>query len=139
MAANKNRPADPAAVEVFIDELGDDRRADESRQLIEILRRVTGHPPVLWGTSIIGFDQFHYRYDSGHEGDTAKLAFSPRKAKISLYGIGRDGPTNELLARLGKHSLGKGCVYVNKLTDIDLAVLEALFTFAYSVRHPNAT
>lgn len=130
MAPLKTTPADDG-VEAFLASLTDQRRLDESRTLIAMLRRVSGHEPVLWGPSMIGFDQYHYRYASGHEGDTFKVGFSPRKAKLSLYGIGRSQGHLERLARLGKHSLAVGCVYVNRLTDIDLDVLEDLFAFSY--------
>ena len=130
MAATKTKPADDG-VEAFLATLDDPRRVEESRTLIEMLGRVTGHQPVLWGPSMIGFDQYHYRYASGHEGDSFKVGFSPRKAKLSLYGIGRDDGHMERLGRLGKHALAKGCVYVNKLTDVDLEVLEDLFRYSY--------
>jgi hypothetical protein len=135
MAASKGtNKTQPTAVEVeaFIAGLGDERRERESRTLVEMLRRVTGHEPVLWGPSIIGFDQYHYRYESGREGDSLRVGFSPRKAKLSLYGIGRDERINDLLGRLGKHSLAKGCIYVTRLDDVDLAVLEELFAYAYA-------
>ena len=128
---NKTQPT-PDSVEAFITSLGDERREREGRTLIEMLRRVTGHEAVLWGPSIIGFDQYHYRYESGREGDSLRVGFSPRAAKLSLYGIGRDAQISEMLDRLGKHSLAKGCIYVKRLDDIDLAVLEELFTYAYA-------
>jgi len=128
---NKTQPTS-VQVEAFIAELGDERRERESRTLVKMLRRVTGHEPVLWGPSIIGFDQYHYRYESGREGDSLRVGFSPRRAKLSLYGIGRDERINELLGRLGTHSLGKGCIYVTRLDDVDLAVLEDLFAYAYA-------
>ena len=129
MAGNTTRPVE-GALEPFLATLPPGRLA-ESRTLIDLLRRVTGHEPVLWGPSMIGFDQYHYRYASGHEGDTFKVGFSPRKAKLSLYGIGRTAGHLQRLDRLGKHSLAVGCVYVNKLADVDLEVLEDLFRFSY--------
>jgi hypothetical protein len=127
--ATVTRP-DPDGVEPFLAALGGRRRA-EADLLIGMLRRVTGHPPSLWGPSMIGFDEYHYRYASGHEGHTFKVGFSPRKAKLSLYGIGRSEAHLARLSRLGTHTLAVGCVYVNKLADIDLAVLEELFDFSY--------
>lgn len=129
MASNITRPAE-GGLEPFLATLTP-ARLHESRTLIDMLRRVTGHQPVLWGPSMIGFDHHHYRYASGHEGDTFKVGFSPRKAKLSLYGIGRSEGHLERLSRLGKHSLAVGCVYVNKLADVDLGVLEDLFAFSY--------
>ena len=128
---NKTQPT-KLSVDEFIASLGDERRARESRTLVEMLRRVTGHEPVMWGPSIIGFDQHHYRYESGREGDTLRVGFSPRKAKLSLYGIGRDAQISEMLDRLGKHSLAKGCIYINRLDDVDLTVLEDLYRYAYT-------
>ena len=134
MAANKTSPSSTAAVDQLIAGIDDERRADDCRTLVQIMRRVTKHEPVLWGASIVGFDQYHYRYDSGREGDSCVLGFSSGKAKFSLYGIGRDDGALELLERLGKHALGKGCVYVNNLSDVDLTVLEDLLRHAYSSR-----
>jgi hypothetical protein len=128
---NKTQPT-KVSVDEFIASLGDERRARESRTLVEMLRRVTGHEPVMWGPSIIGFDQHHYRYESGREGDTLRVGFSPRKAKLSLYGIGRDAQISEMLNHLGKHSLAKGCIYINRLDDVDLTVLEHLYRYAYT-------
>lgn len=96
-----------------------------------MFRRVTGQPPQMWGPTIIGYGRYHYRYASGHEGDACRVGFSPRKARHSLYLLGcGDEASNArfapLLARLGKHSRGASCLYVNKLADIDLAVLEEL-------------
>jgi hypothetical protein len=128
---NKTQPT-KVSVDEFIASLGDERRARESRTLVEMLRRVTGHEPVMWGPSIIGFDQHHYRYESGREGDTLRVGFSPRKAKLSLYGIGRDAQISEMLNHLGKHSLAKGCIYINRLDDVDLTALEHLYRYAYT-------
>ena len=100
------------------------------------MRRVTGEPAKMWGPSIIGFGQYHYRYDSGHEGDMCLIGFSPRKANLVLYVLpGFEGQA-DMLARLGKHKHGKGCLYINKLADVDLAVLEELA--AASFKHMKA-
>jgi hypothetical protein len=128
---NKTQPTD-VAVDAFIASLGDERRERECRALIKILRRVTAHEPVMWGPSIIGFDQYHYRYESGREGDSLRLGFSPRTSKLSLHGIGRNEQITEMLSRLRKHTLGKGCIYVNRLDDVDLTVLEELFRHSYA-------
>ncbi len=105
------------------------KRAD-SATLLELMSRVTGEPPVMWGT-IVGFGRYHYKYESGHEGDTCLVGFSPRKAALSICIHGAHYPDvvtrrDELLSTLGKHSMGKGCLYVKKLSDIDLNVLEGL-------------
>ena len=131
MSANKTQPSE-ISVETFIETIDHERRRDEARQLDSLFRRVTGQQPVMWGPSIIGYGQYHYKYDSGREGDFMRTGFSPRKAKHSLYLMGGycDGTTasknDELLARLGKYSKGASCLYVNKLADVDLAVLEEM-------------
>ncbi len=104
------------------------RRAD-AEALIPILERVSGEPAVLWGPSIIGFGRYHYRYESGHEGDMCRIGFSPRSGNLVFYILSGFPEQAALLARLGKHKTsgdGAGCLYVNKLADVDLAVLEEL-------------
>lgn len=104
------------------------KRAD-AEQLDALFRRVTGEAPRMWGPSIIGYGSYHYRYASGHEGRAPRLGFSPRKARHSIYVLSCEGDDPEpaaLLARLGRHQRSVACLYVNKLADIDLAVLEEL-------------
>ncbi len=108
----------------YIASLPSPRRQEEARELVALFERATGELAVLWGPSIIGFGQYHYTYASGHSGTAASTGFSPRKAAISLYLFMYDGAMDAYLARLGKHKAAKGCVYVNKLADIDLGVLE---------------
>ena len=90
------------------------------------MQRVTGEPPTMWGDSIVGFGSYHYVYDSGREGDWFLTGFSPRKRNLSLYIMAGFSDYDELMERLGKHKTGKSCLYVNRLSDIDLDVLEAL-------------
>lgn len=131
MSANQTQPTQ-ISVQQFIDGIDHERKRDEARQLDALFRRVTGEEPVMWGPSMIGYGQYHYRYDSGREGDFLRTGFSPRKAKHSIYLMGgycdeATGRMNdELLARLGKYSKGASCLYVNKLADVHLAVLEEL-------------
>lgn len=111
-----------------------ERRRDESRVLIDMMRSITGDEPTMWGPSIIGFGSQHYRYDTGREGDMPRLAFSPRKANLTVYvneGFDRYG---EQLARLGRHRTGVSCLYLPKLADADLTVLRDLLeaSFAHS-------
>jgi hypothetical protein len=101
------------------------RRAD-GEALCEIMSRLSGHPPVMWGPSIIGFDRYTYLYDSGHGGDMCRIGFSPRKAELVLYVLVGAPQQDALLARLGKHKTGKVCLYIRRLSDIDLTVLEQL-------------
>ena len=120
-AKNKTQPT-AAAVEAFLGTLGDARRAD-CRALCELMQSVTGEPAVMWGPAIVGFGTLHYRYESGREGDICRVGFSPRKANLSLYlGCGLE-TVADLLPKLGKHTVGKGCLYLKKLADADPAVL----------------
>lgn len=125
MAEIKTR-ATPVSVEAFIDAVEPPQRREEARIVDDMMRRITGEPPKMWGPSIIGYGHYHYRYDSGHEGGMCRLGFSPRKPQLVLYVLtGADGEA-ELLARLGKHSTGKSCLYIKKLADVDVGVLEEL-------------
>ena len=108
------------------------RRAD-GIALCEIMTRVTGEPPVMWGPSIIGFGKYRYTYASGHSGESCRVGFSPRKAKLVLYLTGCTETEPALIARLGKVKTGKACIYASKLADIDLAVLEQLIRTSMAV------
>ena len=133
MAENKTRITE-VATEDFIAAVEPEAKRADARVLDALFRRVTGEPAKMWGPSIIGYGEYHYRYASGHEGDMCRAGFSPRKAKHSLYILGCGGEDHEmeaLLARLGKHSRGAGCLYVNKLADIDLAVLEKMIALGW--------
>ncbi len=131
MADNKTT-ATAASVEAFIDTVDHPRKQEEARQLDALFRRVTGEEPTMWGPSMIGYGSYHYKYDSGREGDFLRTGFSPRKAKHSIYLMGgycdelTSAKNEDLLSRLGKHAQGKSCLYINKLADVDLDVLEQL-------------
>lgn len=131
MAETKTKPTG-VTVSDFIAAVDHPGKRADALVLDALLRRVTGESPRMWGPTIIGYGRYHYRYASGHEGDMCRLGFSPRKAKHSLYLVCTcDGPDGEqlteMLGRLGKYSQGNGgCLYVNKLADIDLAVLEEM-------------
>lgn len=129
-SANKTQP-ETKSVSAYLDQLETPARAEEGKVLIDLFTRVTGQPPVMWGPSIIGFGAYHYKYESGREGDSPRVAFSPRKAKLVCYLRLESTGAGPLLARLGKHGTGKGCLYINKLSDVDLGVLEALVTDSY--------
>lgn len=127
MAENKTQ-ATGSPVADFLAGVEPERRRNEGTRLVELFEKTTGWTARMWGPSIIGFGQYHYKYDSGREGDSLATGFSPRKAKLVFYimpGYSNYGP---ILERLGKHSLGKSCLYVNKLEDIDLDVLAELIT-----------
>ena len=127
-AKTKQTNADVGAFLATVE--GDDRRADAAK-LVTLMSNVSGEPPTLWGGAIVGFGRYHYKYASGHEGDTCLVGFSPRKAEFSIYLMGTyfpelDDERAQLLGKLGKHRMGKACLYVKKLSDIDLGVLEKL-------------
>ena len=129
MAEQKTRPH-TGDVGAFLAQIEDDQKRADAHALVELMSAATGEPPVLWGT-IVGFGQYHYKYPTGHEGYSCLAGFSPRKAEFSIYLMGTYFPEeNErreaLLARLGKHRMGKACLYVKKLKDIDLDVLREL-------------
>ena len=115
-----------ASVDAFLASVEPERKRDEARELDRLFRRVTGWSPRMWGPSIIGYGEYHYRYASGREGDYLATGFSPRKAKHSIYIMPGYADFSAILQRLGKHSIGKSCLYVNKLSDIDLDVLAEL-------------
>lgn len=134
----KFAPTGQTVAEV-IESLPSDNKKADAYELLALYERVSGEDAVVWYPNIIGFGQYHYVYDSGHEGDATLLAFSPRKAKISLY-LDQDFPEREeLLDKLGKIKKAKGCVYVNKLADIDISVLEVLLekSLAYTKEKYN--
>jgi hypothetical protein len=113
----------------YVEELDTPRRVEHGRLLLEIFHRATGEEPVMWGPSMIGYGQMHYRYATGREGDTFRVGFSPRKAKLTLYGLPQE---ERFLSRLGKYTTGTSCLYVNKPEDIDLTVLEEMIRAAWA-------
>jgi hypothetical protein len=114
--------ATSVSVDAFIDKIPNEGVRDDCQALIKMMKKITGSPPVMWGPSIIGFGRYHYKYDSGHEGDMCIAGFSPRKGNLTIYAY-----TNaDQLKKLGKHKASKGCIYVKKLEDIDMKVLEKI-------------
>jgi hypothetical protein len=122
MAENKTKPT-KLSVTAFINSVSDSARRADAKALVKLLQRATGEEPKMWGPSIIGFGSYHYKYDSGREGDMPIVGFSPRKAATVLYGV---AGARELLPKLGKHTTGKGCLYIKKLADVDREVLEEM-------------
>lgn len=110
----------------YLEAIPDETRRRDCEQLVVLMQRVTGCEPRMWGPSIVGFDRYHYRYASGHEGDSCVVGFSPRKGDISVYLLGGFEGREDLLAALGRHKIGKACLYLRRLADVDLAVLERL-------------
>jgi len=133
--AGKNAEAKtkPTAVTVdsFIAAIEPEARREDAQTLCAMMARLCGEPAVMWGPGIVGFGSRHFRYDSGREGDILRIGFSPRKAALTLYGMDPNGESSPLLASLGKHSTGKGCLYIKRLADIDPGVLEALIEEAW--------
>jgi len=121
----KTRPTS-MDVAAFIAAVPDARRREDAEAACALLAEVSGEPPVMWGPSIVGFGACRYRYESGREGDAPLVGFSPRKANLVFYLSCGDAIRGDMLARLGKHKAGVGCIYVNRLSDIDPAVLREL-------------
>ncbi|MGC3943664.1 MAG: DUF1801 domain-containing protein [Chryseolinea sp.] len=125
MAEQKTKPTDQS-VDAFLDKISSEQTRDDCRAISKIMKKITGASPKMWGPSIVGFGKYHYKYESGHEGDSCLAAFSPRKAAITIYFMLPDSEREPLLKRLGKHKSSKACIYVKKLADIDVKVLEEI-------------
>ncbi len=126
-AQNKTQPT-TVSPEVFIAQVDHPTRRTDAQRLLQLFDEVTGLKPKMWGPSIIGYGRYHYKYDSGREGDFLMTGFSPRKANLALYIMPgyRQAKQQEMLTRLGKHKLGKSCLYINKLADVDEEVLKEI-------------
>lgn len=114
----------------FINTVTDETKRNDSLHLVEMMKTETGFEPRMWGTSIIGFGSYHYRYDSGREGDAPRVGFSPRKNELSLYLALNKADREELLPVFGKHKTSKSCIYVKKLTDIDERILQKMISIS---------
>lgn len=121
----KTKPT-KASVADYIAAIDDAERQKDCRTLVKLMSGITGKKAVMWGPGIVGFDAYHYKYESGHEGDSCLLAFASRKADLTIYLVPGFVGAEPLLARLGKHRMSKACLYVKRLADIDLGVLEEL-------------
>ena len=124
MASSQNKTVETSAsVEEFLQNVKDEKKRDDSYKLLEMMKHISGWEPKMWGPSIIGFGEYYYKYDSGREGDSCRVGFSPRAQNISIYIMpGYDDFTDEL-ERLGKHKMGKACLYIKRLSDVDEEVL----------------
>ncbi|WP_187261032.1 DUF1801 domain-containing protein [Pontibacter beigongshangensis] len=129
MKEQKTKPT-KEQVPAFLDLVVDETKRKDSYVLLELMEKITGSGPKMWGPSIVGFGSYHYKYASGHEGDAPLVGFSPRKQNISLYLMPGFEGQETLLQELGKHKTGKGCLYINKLEDVSLPVLEKLIRHA---------
>jgi hypothetical protein len=137
MADNKTKPT-KLSVAAFIDALTDPARRADAKALVKLMQSAAGEKPKMWGPSIVGFGSHHYKYESGREGDMPLIGFSPRKAANVLYGMNASSESKALLAKLGKYTTGKGCIYIKKLADVDQKVLEIIASkAAAATRNPN--
>jgi hypothetical protein len=123
MAGMKTRETD-ASVAEFIAAVEPGVRRKDATEVLDLMERLSGYRARMWGPSIIGFGSYHYRYESGREGDMCRIGFSPRKSSLVLYIMPGFSGEEEALSKLGKHKTGKSCLYINKLTDVDMEVLE---------------
>ena len=139
MAENKTTPTDQN-VEQFLNTIEDERKRRDSFTLMELMKQITGMEPKMWGSSIVGFGSYHYKYESGREGDTILAGFSPRKQNLTIYNMGSFEQHGSLLKKLGKHTMGKGCLYIKRLDDVDLPTLKSLIEESFKrVRHKAMT
>lgn len=139
MAELKTKVND-ASVTDFLNAVSNDVRREDSFTVLKLMQKVTGKKPKMWGGSIVGFDEYHYKYATGHEGDMCMVGFSPRANALTLYVLPCLGNEESLLKKLGKHKRGKGCLYINKLADVDMTVLQELIKEAYTcmqARYPR--
>ena len=130
MPENKTRPIEQSVVD-FLNGVEHKTRREDGFALLELMKEITGEDAVMWGSSIVGFGRYHYKYDSGREGDMPLVGFSPRKQSMTLYIMPGFDEYEDLLASLGKHKIGKACLYVNKIADVDEDVLRKLVRRSY--------
>jgi hypothetical protein len=135
-AENKTKPTQQS-VQAFLNTVTDEQKRNDCFALVELLEGVTGEPAVMWGDSIVGFGQYHYRYASGREGDSLLTGFSPRKDNLTIYITAGFEQYDALMQKLGKHKIGKSCLYVKRLEDIDMSTLRELVQ--QSVEHMKRT
>lgn len=131
MAEPKTKPNE-ASVDEFIGSVRDDAKREDSARILEMMREATGEEPRMWGSSIVGFGQYRYRYASGREGDWMRIGFSPRKQSMTIYIMDGLGKYGDLLSRLGNHKTGKSCLYIKGLADVDEALLRELIAASLS-------
>lgn len=122
------------SVEEFLNSIENETRQEDSRKLLELMKDATGAMPKMWGT-IIGFGGHHYKYNTGREGDTVAVGFSPRKVALVLYGVVDYDQNSDEVTQLGKYKLGKGCLYIKRLSDIDTRLLKKMIAKAFNLRN----
>ena len=125
-----------APVEAFLAQVPNDQQREDARRLCALMEEITGEPPAMWGSSIVGFGTYRYRSASGHEGDSALASFSPRRQHLVIYLVGEFADRHRAaLARLGPHQTGKGCLYIKRLADVDLDALRELIDRSVRIRN----
>jgi len=129
---NKTQPTSSSYLEYLANIKNEEHKVDAAK-LVQIISKIVGVSPVMWGTSIVGFGEKHYKYVSGREGDTFVVGFSERKSALTIYGLLRDENNYTLVDKLGKHTQGKGCIYIKRLDEIDLSILEQLIKLSFKV------
>ena len=129
---DKMTPESDSTVKDYISSLDDAQTAQDCLVLIDLMQRISGHEPKMWNKGTIGFDTYHYKYDSGREGDGHTIGFYPRKGKITVYLMDGTVRYAELLARLGKHTTSRVCIYIKRLSDIQLPILEQIVQQSYA-------
>ncbi len=130
MTENKTKPTKDS-VTAFLNKIQDHQVRDDCFAILAMMQKISNAEPVMWGSAIIGFGTYHYVYESGREGDTVVIGFSPRKQNISIYLMGGLNKVEDELSRLGKYKTGKGCLYIKSLGDVNREVLEEVFTKAF--------
>ncbi|WOK06973.1 DUF1801 domain-containing protein [Imperialibacter roseus] len=126
MAYELKTKVNDVSVEGFLDKVEDEKKRNDAFEVLKLMKEVTGEKPKMWGSSIVGFGTYRYKYASGQEGDWMITGFSPRKTSLTLYIMPGFGRYEELMQKLGKYKTGKSCLYINKLTDVDLGILKTL-------------
>ena len=138
MAENKTTPNDQS-VEDFLNAIADEQKRNDSFMLVDLMREITRLEPQIWGSSIVGFGSYHYKYASGREGDMMLVGFSPRKQNLTIYNMGGIDSDDTLLKKLGKHTTGKGCLYIKRLDDVDLPTLKSLIEASFTRANEQAS
>ena len=126
-----------ASVEDFLNLIEDDQKREDCFEIVKMMKQITKKEPKMWGPAIIGFGSYHYKYESGREGDSPQIAFSPRKQNITLYILSGPDHKTPLLQKLGKYSTGKVCLYIKRLADVDKKVLKELIQESFAQAHQS--
>lgn len=127
---NKTQPT-KVPINDVLSGITDEQQRKDAEALIRLMRKITGKAPVMWGPSIVGFDRYHYKYESGREGDTGAIGFSPRRSNLTIYLVDGTSRYQDLLSKLGPHTTGKACLYIKRLSDVNVSVLEKLLKVSY--------